>query len=79
MIGAAGRAALDRDLLAAHATGEGARLVALYAEAGDGAEAGGDASAAAFFRTQAYVFALEAGDPAAERLHGLLKAAGREE
>ncbi|MEM7742590.1 MAG: hypothetical protein AAF409_02670 [Pseudomonadota bacterium] len=73
------RGALDRALLEAHAAGDRSALVRLYAEAGDGAEADGDLDAACFFWTHAYVFALQAGDPAAARLHARLKAHGREE
>jgi hypothetical protein len=50
--------ALDAALIAAHAAGDLSALVRLYAQAADGAEHG---MAEAFFLTQAYVFALEAG------------------
>ncbi|MEM6678400.1 MAG: hypothetical protein AAF675_11075 [Pseudomonadota bacterium] len=73
------RQTLDAQLLAAHAAGDAAALVALYGAAAAEAEAHGDAEAAAFYRTHAYVFALESGDPAADALHGALQAAGREE
>ena len=43
------------------------------------AEAGGYATAAGFYLTHAYVFALEAGDPRSSQLHARLKAAGLEE
>lgn len=66
---------LDARLLAAHAAGDHAALVTLYAEAADRAE-GPDA--AAFFRTQAYVLALELDHPAAAPLRARLVAAGRE-
>ena len=72
-------AALDAKLIAAHAAGDGGSLVALYAEAADRAEATGDMDAACFYLTHAYVFALEAGDPAADALHRRLRAHGREE
>lgn len=71
--------ALDTALLAAHAEGATDQLVALYAEAADRAAAEGAAEAAAFFRTHAYVFALETGHPLADVLHRALVAAGRED
>ncbi len=74
----AAEAALDARLLAAHAAGDAAALAALYAEAGDRAEARGAVDAACFFLTQAYVFALEAGHAAAATLHARLVAHGRE-
>ena len=67
------RAALDAALLAAHASGDRASLVTLYAEA---AEAGGEA--AGFYLTHSYVFALEAGDPRAALLRDKLVAIGAE-
>lgn len=73
------RAALDAALIAAHAADDLARLVVLYTEAGDRAERAGDVDAACFYLTHAYVFALEAGDAAAEALHTRLMAHGREE
>nr|WP_285673079.1 hypothetical protein [Limibaculum sp. NKW23] len=66
-------------MIAAHAAGDTARLVTLYAEAGDSSEAAGDAAAAAFYRTHAYVFALQSGDSRAEELHRWLLREGREE
>ena len=75
----ADRAALDAALIAAHEAGDQPRLVALYAEAADGAEAVGDTDAACFYLTQAYVFALASGAPEATALHARLLAAGREE
>jgi hypothetical protein len=58
---AAGRA-LDAALLDAHARGDVTALIGLYARAADRAEQAGAAEPAAFFRTQAWVFALEAGE-----------------
>jgi len=69
------RADLDAALLAAHAAGDGAALVTHYTTAADLAP---DAAAEGFFLTIAYVYALEAGHPAAPALHARLKAAGRE-
>ncbi|MEL6267158.1 MAG: hypothetical protein AAFR52_16180 [Pseudomonadota bacterium] len=74
-----GRAALDAALVEAHAAGDTAALARLYAEAAAGAEGVGDGEAAAFYRTHAYVFALESGSPLADGLHAALLAAGREE
>lgn len=73
------RATLDAALIAAHEQGDKARLVALYREAADRAEAAGETDACCFFLTHAYVFALVTGDPQAPRLHARLLAAGREE
>jgi hypothetical protein len=70
--------ALDAALLAAHARGDRDALIGLYAQAADGAEAAGHADAAWFFRTQAYVFALDRGIRARPRFTALLTAAGRE-
>ncbi len=70
---------IDAALIAAHEAGDHARLVVLYAEAADGAEAAGDTGACCFFLTQAYVFALVTGAPEAGALHARLMAHGREE
>ena len=72
------RAALDAALLKAHAAGDAARLVALYTEAADVEEAGGDIEAACFYLTHAYVFALEAGLAEAALLNKRLVAHGRD-
>lgn len=66
------RAALDAALLAAHATGDRPALIGLYAEASEGTSG----TAAAFYLTHAYVFALEAGDPRAAVLKARLVAIG---
>ena len=71
-------AALDRRLVAAHGAGDLAALVVLYGAAADMAEAGGERDRACFYLTQAFVFALELGDPAARPLHARLCAQGRE-
>ena len=65
---------LQDRLLAAHASDDRAALVQLYAEAADRAA---DIDSACFFLTQAYVFALERGDPAVQPLFNRLKAQGR--
>ena len=63
------KAALDEALLGAHAAGDRAALVTLYAKAADGSS-----DAAAFYLTQAYVFALEIGDARAQALRARLVA-----
>ncbi len=73
------RAALDAALIEAHEAGDRPRLVALYREAADRAEAAAETDAACFFLTQAYVFALAAGAPEAGALHARLLGHGREE
>lgn len=66
---------LDARLLAAHATGDRVALAVLYEEAADAA---GDEDACGFYLTHAYVYALEAGLPQADRLRERLAAMGRE-
>lgn len=68
-------ATLDAQVLAAHAAGDRAALAALYAKA---AAMAPERDAEAFYLTQAYVYALEAGDSAAKTLHARLAALGRE-
>jgi len=70
---------LDTRLLAAHAAGDMAKLIGLYEMAADLSAQEPDVSAASFFLTQAYVFALDQGDPRAAGLHARLKAWGREQ
>ena len=65
---------IDTALLAAHATGNKAALIALYSEAAE-LEA---REAASFFLTHAYIHALEAGDARAAPLRAALVAAGAE-
>tara|TARA_R110002049_G_scaffold10127_1_gene50142 strand:+ start:103285 stop:103527 length:243 start_codon:yes stop_codon:yes gene_type:complete len=66
---------LDAALLAAHAAGDGAALVRLYGQA---AKDAATPDAAAFYLTQAHVFALEIGDTTAPALRQRLIAMGRE-
>lgn len=68
---------LDRKLLAAHARGTADELSWLYQQASLLADADGDRERAAFFLTQAWVFALEAGTPLAESLRNRLRDWGR--
>ena len=65
---------LDDQLRAAHAAGDGPALIALYEKA---ANLAADEDATGFYLTHAWVFALEAGDPAAMRLFARLSAMGR--
>jgi hypothetical protein len=73
------RAALDAALIEAHEAGDKRRLVSLYTQAADTAEAAGDIDACCFYLTQAYVFALASGARQAGALHARLLAHGREE
>lgn len=66
---------LEKALLAAHARGDGPEMVNLYQQA---AAATDDEDQAAFFLTQAFVFALETGDPATATLRQSLIDLGRE-
>ena len=71
---------LERQLLEAHARGDGVSLATLYAEAAAQSEAFGEIDEACFRYTQAYVFALENGlNPLADTVHRQLLAHGREE
>ncbi|MBF9036483.1 hypothetical protein HKCCE2091_19770 [Rhodobacterales bacterium HKCCE2091] len=67
------RAALDADLLAAHAAGDRARLALLYTTAADTAPTPAER---AFFLTQAWVFSLDAGLVEADTLRSRLVALG---
>ena len=67
---------LHSRMLAAHGRRDHVALVALYAEAADGAIS---PQAAGFYLTHAYVFALETGHPDTALLHARLVAQGREE
>ncbi len=73
------RAALDAALIEAHEAEDDPRLVSLYTQAADAAEAEGDIGACCFHLTQAYVFALACGARQAGALHARLMAHGREE
>lgn len=67
---------LDAQLLQAHARHDARALIGLYTQA---AEQANSATAAAFYLTHAYVFALEQGDARARDLHAQLRARGCEE
>ncbi|MEJ6404977.1 hypothetical protein [Yoonia sp. 2307UL14-13] len=60
---------LNTAILCAHDLRDPARLIGLYTNAADRHEHTGDIDAACFFLTQAYVFALEAGDDRTDVLH----------
>lgn len=64
---------LERPILEGHAEVDLALLAGLYAEASETAEAQGDRSRAAFFLTQAWIIALEAGLPLASQFSQQLK------
>ncbi|RJE84973.1 hypothetical protein [Paracoccus onubensis] len=70
-------AALDRELLRAHARGDTEALVHLYTRAGEERERAQDIDAACFYLTHAFVFALEAGAPEADNLNKRLYERGR--
>lgn len=65
---------LDAALIAAHDARDAERLVTLYAVAADRVSG----RARAFFLTQAYVIALEKGDPRAAALRSRLVSEGAE-
>jgi hypothetical protein len=67
---------LDAQLLAAHAAGDKAALVALYRQAADAAASQDET---AFFLTNAYIYALEIGHDQAAALRARLVAMGREQ
>ena len=69
------RLALDRALITAHAAGDHAALVTLYAKAAEIAAP----QEAAFYLTQAYVFALESNDPRTAALKDCLVAMGADQ
>ncbi len=69
---------MDDRVLAAHRQGDLVDLARLYEIAADRRWAAGDTDAMCFFLTQAWVFALEAGDAdLIVRLHNRLVAEGR--
>ncbi|MCP4819585.1 MAG: hypothetical protein GY883_10385 [Shimia sp.] len=66
---------LEARLLAAHTAGDQLSLISLYVEASEAAQT---EEARSFYLTHAYVFALEMGDPRAEKLGARLKDMGRD-
>lgn len=71
-------ARLDAALLKAHAEMDYEQLVSGYTSAADAAEDCGDTARASFFLTQAWVFAMDAGDLRAADLKARLVAFGSE-
>ncbi|MCG6902597.1 MAG: hypothetical protein LJE68_07940 [Rhodobacter sp.] len=71
------RDGLQAELLKAHAAGDGALLVQLYTRAAALAVAAGEPDRAGFYRTHAWIFALECGHPDAPALRAALAAEGR--
>ena len=71
---------LERELLAAHHSGDRKQLAALYRQAAELSEQAARTDEACFRYTQAYVFALESGaNELASELRNKLVAYGREE
>ena len=68
---------LNQALLDAHAANDRQRLVQLYTQAADLFEADGNVDATCFYLTQAFVFALQDGDAAADALNQRLVNYGR--
>ena len=66
---------LEAQILKAHAAGDLTALVEGYVRAAEGAL---DSDQAGFFLTQAFIFALEAGDPRANDIKAQLVVQGRE-
>ncbi|GHA46199.1 hypothetical protein GCM10008927_09270 [Amylibacter ulvae] len=71
--------ALNTELLAAHATKDGAKIAHIYKQAGDDALDAGKIDTACFYFTHAYVFALESNCAELDDIHTILKKYGREE
>lgn len=71
--------ALEHRLLAAHARRDADALMTLYVEAANLQETGGNADAACFYLTHAFVFALETGSERADALQMRLWKLGREQ
>ena len=70
-------AILEQRLLRAHREADGSAIAAVYREAADLAMDLGDEDRAGFLTTQAWIFALEAGDPLARDCHKRLQDLGR--
>ena len=66
---------LDARLIEAWKDGRMSEVIGIYAQGADLVES---IDVAAFYRTQAYILALEAGDPRASELHSVLQRDGRE-
>jgi hypothetical protein len=70
---------LNSQVLKAHETGDTKVLVDIYQMLGGEELDKGEITSACFLLTQAYVYALESGDPRASEIHKILKSHGREE
>jgi hypothetical protein len=70
---------LNDQVLKAHVAGDQATLVDIYHMLGAEELAEENITSACFLLTQAYVYALESGDPRATEIHEILKSHGREE
>jgi hypothetical protein len=70
---------LNDQVLQAHEQGDHATLVDVYDMLGREELAVNEITSACFLLTQAYVYALESGDPRATEIHKILKSHGREE
>ena len=73
-----GLAALDAQILDAHAFGDEPRLAQLYWDAAQKLHAGARTNEACFFAVQAYALALSAGCREATEIRSFLHALGRE-
>lgn len=69
---------MSDELRAAIDAGALRRVVDLYLDAAAVSDAAGDTDNAGFLRTQAWIYALEAGDPRAGKIRAELVADGRE-
>ena len=69
---------LNAAVLAAHKDGDSAKLVGLYSLAGNLMVEFGRVEEGCFFLTQAYVYALELGLPAADSIQATLVSLGRD-
>ncbi len=72
-------AALDADILDAHARGDESLLALLYWDAASRLEAASRVDEACFFAVQAYALALSAGNGVAPVVREFLRVRGREE
>jgi len=71
-------AEINDQVLAAHEAGNLRQLPALYRRASQALFESGDIDPACFFLTQAYIYALDQGDPQAIEIHTILVSHGRE-
>lgn len=69
---------LNREILDAHANGEGEALARLYQRAGNALMEEGKVDEACFFLTQGFIYALERGMEEAGQMRAVLARHGRE-